>query len=63
MKVHAMPSRLYSWNHRMDSRNHEYANNLLLEHEHVVVEELLQALVHEVDPQLLERVELEGRLL
>ena len=31
---------------------------LLLEHEHVVIEELLQLLVDEVDPQLLERVEL-----
>jgi len=30
----------------------------LLEHEHVVVEELLQLLVDEVDPQLLEAVEL-----
>ena len=33
---------------------------LLLEHEHVVVEELLQALVRVVDAQLLERVELHG---
>ena len=34
---------------------------LLLQHEHVVVEELLQALIHEVDPQLLEAVELKAR--
>ena len=31
---------------------------LLLEHEHVVVEELLQTLVRVVDAQLLKRVEL-----
>ena len=31
---------------------------LLLEDEHVVVKELLELLVHEVDPQLLEGVEL-----
>lgn len=31
---------------------------LLLEHEHVVVEELLQTLVRVVDAELLERVEL-----
>ena len=34
---------------------------LLLQHEHVVVEELLQTLVRVVDAQLLERVELETR--
>ena len=33
---------------------------LLLQHKHVVVEELLQLLVGEVDAQLLERVDLEG---
>ena len=33
---------------------------LLLQHEHVVVEELLQLLVGEVDAQLLEAVELQG---
>ena len=33
---------------------------LLLQHEHVVVEELLQLLVGEVDAELLEAVELQG---
>ena len=33
---------------------------LLLQHKHVVVEELLQLLIGEVDAQLLERVDLEG---
>ena len=33
---------------------------LLLQHEHVVVEELLQTLVRVVDAQLLERVELKA---
>jgi len=32
---------------------------LLLQHEHVVVEKLLQTLVDKVDPELLERVEVE----
>ena len=36
---------------------------LLLQDEHVMVEELLQLLVHEVDPQLLERVELQRLIL
>ena len=33
---------------------------LLLQHEHVVVEELLQLLIGEVDAELLEAVELQG---
>jgi hypothetical protein len=33
---------------------------LLLQHEHVVVEELLQLLIGEVDAQLLKAVELQG---
>ena len=33
---------------------------LLLQHEHVLVEELLQLLVGEVDAQLLKAVELQG---
>jgi hypothetical protein len=37
---------------------------LLLQHEHVVVEELLKFLVREVDTELLEAVELyEGRVI
>jgi hypothetical protein len=31
----------------------------LFEHEHVMIEELLQFLIHEIDPQLFEGVELE----
>lgn len=31
---------------------------LLLEHEHVMIEKLLQFLVHEINPQLLERISL-----